>query len=150
MDNHSKKARSYNMSRIRSTNTKPEETVRKFIFSKGFRYRKNVRKLPGSPDIVLSKYRTAIFVNGCFWHMHEGCSRFAMPSSNQDYWRKKLVGNKERDKINIRKLISSGWNVIVVWECELKKDRADERLNALADEIVNQSSSQRAEETKLI
>ena len=84
-DNHSKEVRSMNMSRIRSTNSKPEEIVRKYLFSKGFRYRKNVNKLPGCPDIVLPKYKTVIFVNGCFWHKHD-CPRFVWPSSNQDYW----------------------------------------------------------------
>ena len=119
-DNHSKKVRSMNMSRIRSTNSKPEEIVRKYLFSKGFRYRKNVKKLPGCPDIVLSKYKTVIFVNGCFWHKHD-CPRFVWPSSNQEYWKPKILRNVERDKNNCRELSSKGWNVITIWECELKK-----------------------------
>ena len=102
-DNHSKEVRSMNMSHIRSTNSKPEEIVRKYLFSKGFRYRKNVRSLPGVPDIVLKKYKTVIFVNGCFWHMHN-CPRFVWPSSNQEYWRPKILGNVERDKRNISAL----------------------------------------------
>lgn len=133
-DNHSKEVRSRNMSRIRSTDNKPEEIVRKFLFSQGFRYRKNDKKLPGKPDIVLPKYRTVIFVNGCFWHKHD-CPRFVWPSSNQDYWRPKILGNVERDKKNAEQLRSQGWNVIVVWECELKKTVRDERLYALCSEI---------------
>ena len=133
-DNHSNEVRSRNMSRIRSTDNKPEEIVRKFLFSQGFRYRKNDKKLPGKPDIVLPKYRTVIFVNGCFWHKHD-CPRFVWPSSNQDYWRPKILGNVERDKKNADQLRSQGWNVIVVWECELKKAVRDERLYALCREI---------------
>lgn len=109
-----------NMSRIRSTNSKPEEIVRKYLFSKGFRYRKNVKKLPGCPDIVLPKYKTVVFVNGCFWHKHD-CPRFVWPSSNQEYWKPKILRNVERDKNNCRELSSKGWNVITIWECELKK-----------------------------
>ena len=109
-----------NMSRIRSTNSMPEEIVRKYLFSKGFRYRKNVKKLPGCPDIVLPKYKTVIFVNGCFWHKHN-CPRFVWPSSNQEYWKPKILRNVERDKNNCRELSSKGWNVITIWECELKK-----------------------------
>ena len=119
-DNHSKEVRSMNMSRIRSTNSKPEEIVRKYLFSKGFRYRKNVKKLPGCPDIVLPKYKTVIFVNGCFWHKHD-CPRFVWPSSNQEYWKPKILRNVERDKNICRELSSMGWNVITIWECELKK-----------------------------
>ena len=102
-DNHTKEARSRNMSRIRSTNTRPEEKVRKYLFSKGFRYRKNVRSLPGCPDIVLPKYRSVIFVNGCFWHKHD-CPRFVWPSSNQEYWIPKITKNVERDERNQRTL----------------------------------------------
>ena len=91
-DNHTKEIRSMNMSHIRSTNSKPEEIVRKYLFSKGFRYRKNVKKLPGCPDIVLPKYQTVVFINGCFWHKHD-CPRFVWPSSNQDYWRPKILRN---------------------------------------------------------
>ena len=119
-DNHSKEVRSMNMSRIRSTNSKPEEIVRKYLFSKGFRYRKNVNKLPGCPDIVLPKYKTVIFVNGYFWHKHD-CPRFVWPSSNQEYWKPKILRNVERDKNICRELSSMGWNVITIWECELKK-----------------------------
>ena len=134
-DNHSKEVRSKNMSHIRSTNSKPEETVRKYLFSRVFRYRKNVRRLPGCPDIVLSKYHTVIFVNGCFWHKHD-CPRFVWPSSNQTYWRTKILGNVERDKKNILLLQEQGWKVITVWECELKKAVREERLLKLCEEIL--------------
>ena len=112
--------RSENMSRIRSTNTKPEEIVRKYLFSHGFRYRKNDKRYPGKPDIVLPKYHTIIFVNGCFWHMH-GCSCSRLPRSNQEYWKPKIERNIQRDAENQQKLEADSWKVIVVWECELKK-----------------------------
>lgn len=133
-DNHSKEVRSMNMSHIRSINSKPEEIVRKYLFSQGFRYRKNVKKLPGCPDIVLPKYRTVIFVNGCFWHKHD-CSRFVWPSSNQDYWRPKILRNVERDQKNVEELKALGWNVITVWECELKRAAREENLNLLVTKI---------------
>lgn len=133
-DNHTKEQRSYNMSRIRSKNNAPEEKVRKFLFSKGFRYRKNDKKLPGCPDIVLPKYKTVIFVNGCFWHKHN-CKRFVWPSSNEEYWKKKILRNVERDELNIKGLKELEWKVLVVWECELKKVAIDKRLETLVDEI---------------
>ncbi len=133
-DNHSREVRSMNMSHIRSTNSKPEELVRKHLFAQGFRYRKNVRALPGCPDIVLAKYRTVIFVNGCFWHKHD-CPRFVWPSSNQEYWIPKIQRNVERDKKNAADLQALGWNVVVVWECELKKAVREERLKTLVDSI---------------
>lgn len=133
-DNHTKEVRSRNMSHIRSTNTKPEEKVRKYIFSKGFRYRKNVRKLPGCPDIVLPKYNTVIFVNGCFWHKHD-CPRFVWPSSNEEYWISKITRNVERDAQNHQMLKDRGWKVIVVWECELKKKCFQETMDKLVQSI---------------
>lgn len=136
MDNHSVEQRHYNMSRINSKNTKPEEIVRKFLFSHGFRYRKNDKRYPGHPDIVLPKYKTVIFVNGCFWHMHD-CNEFVLPKSNLDYWLPKLERNKQRDKENIDKLQALGWNVIVIWECELKVEGF---LHALTDKIINSSA----------
>lgn len=139
-DNHSKEIRSMNMSHIRSTNSKPEEIVRKYLFSKGFRYRKNVRNLPGTPDIVLPKFKTIIFVNGCFWHKHD-CPRFVWPSSHQEYWRPKIQRNVERDKQNIFALHALGWSVITVWECELKKNVRDERLKQLCAEIRGDNSN---------
>ena len=133
-DNHSKEVRSKNMSHIRSTNSKPEEIVRKYLFSKGFRYRKNVRTLPGCPDIVLPKYHTVILVNGCFWHKHD-CGRFVWPSSNTEYWLPKINRNVERDKQNHKKLIDMGWKVLIIWECELKKNVREDRLERLIKEI---------------
>lgn len=134
MDNHTKSQRSYNMSRIRSTNSKPEEVVRKYLFSQGFRYRKNDKRYPGKPDIVLPKYKTVIFVHGCFWHMHD-CGRFVWPSSNVEYWEKKITGNIKRDKEHTEKLRADGWKVLTIWECELKKKVCEQRLSALAEEI---------------
>ena len=138
-DNHSKEVRSMNMSHIRSINSKPEEIVRKYLFSQGLRYRKNVKKLPGCPDIVLPKYHTVIFVNGCFWHKHD-CSRFVWPSSNQDYWRPKILRNVERDQKNTEELKALGWNVITVWECELKRAVREENLNLLITKIQQSKS----------
>lgn len=129
-DNHSKEVRSLNMSHIRSKNSKPEELVRKYLFSKGFRYRKNVKMLPGCPDIVLPKYKTVIFVNGCFWHKHD-CPRFVWPSTNEEYWHPKIMGNVERDKRNLAELQQLGWTVLTVWECELKKKVIDATLEQL-------------------
>ena len=127
------------MSRIRGRDTKPEEIVRKYLFSKGFRYRKNDRRYPGKPDIVLPKYRTVIFINGCFWHQHAGCRYASIPKSRQDFWLPKLSGNVERDRRNVAALTKDGWNVIVVWECEirLKKDR-DAALLRLEQQIKGQ------------
>ncbi|MBR3098442.1 MAG: DNA mismatch endonuclease Vsr [Clostridia bacterium] len=136
MDVHSKETRSYNMSQIKGTNTKPEEIVRKYLFSKGFRYRKNVNDLPGKPDIVLSKYRTVVFVNGCFWHHHENCKYFVWPRSNAEFWKKKIDGNVMRDSINHEKLKAAGWRVIDVWECELKKDKRVTTLELLIKAIL--------------
>ena len=119
-DVHSAKVRSYNMSRIRSKDTKPEELVRKYLFSTGFRSRKNDVRLPGKPDIVLPKYKTVIFVNGCFWHGHQGCRYFVWPKNNAEFWKKKIGDNIQRDDKICSLLKELGWNVIVIWECELK------------------------------
>lgn len=138
MDVHDSKTRSYNMSRIKGKNTKPEETVRKYLFAQGFRYRKNVRNLPGTPDIVLSKYKTVIFVNGCFWHGHKDCRYFVIPKTNTEFWVNKISANRNRDEINIQKLIELKWKVIVVWECQLKKGKTDETLQRLVKKIINE------------
>ena len=140
-DNHSKESRSMNMAHIRSKDTKPEEAVRKYLFSNGFRYRKNVKKLPGCPDIVLPRYKVAIFVNGCFWH-HHNCPRFVWPSTNQDYWIPKITANVERDNKAHAALIQLGWRVIVVWECELKKGLAEKRLIRLVKEIKDPTNNE--------
>ena len=135
-DNHSKEVRSKNMSHIRSKDSKPEEIVRKYLFSQGFRYRKNDRRLPGKPDIVLSKYKTVIFVNGCFWHKHD-CKRFFWPKTNEGYWRPKILGNVARDLHNYELLNNMGWNVLVVWECELKNNVRKTTLTNLVWSIIN-------------
>lgn len=135
MDVHDKKTRSYNMSRIKGKNTKPEEIVRKYLFSKGFRYRKNDKKLPGTPDIVLPKYKTVIFVNGCFWHGHKDCRYFVVPKTNTDFWLNKINTNIERDKRKQEALKELGWNVIVVWECELKPKVVAQTLNDLISDL---------------
>ncbi|MEL7655315.1 MAG: very short patch repair endonuclease [Bacillota bacterium] len=136
-DIKSPEARSYNMSKIRGKDTKPELVVRKFLFKNGFRYRIHNDKLPGKPDIVLPKYKTVIFVNGCFWHAHEGCKDFVWPRSNQAFWKDKIEGNVERDRINYEKLCSHGWNVIICWECRLKnKAIRESSLLSIADDIV--------------
>ncbi len=134
-DVHDQKTRSYNMSQIKGKDTKPEEIVRKYLFSQGFRYRKNDPNLPGKPDIVLPKYKTVVFVNGCFWHHHEGCKYFVWPKNNAEFWKEKINRNVERDKKNKRKLNEAGWRVIVIWECNLKQHRESTLLN-LSDEIL--------------
>ncbi len=136
MDVHDKKTRSYNMSRIKGKNTKPEEIVRKYLFSKGFRYRKNDKRLPGTPDIVLPKYKTVIFVNGCFWHGHKDCRYFVVPKTNTDFWLNKINTNIERDKCKQETLKELGWNVIVVWECELKSQTKETTLETLKAQIL--------------
>lgn len=135
MDVHDRATRSYNMSRIKGKNTKPEDIVAKYLFAHGFRYRRNVKTLPGTPDIVLKKYKTVIFVNGCFWHAHEGCKYFILPEENREFWEEKLLRNRERDAEKQKQLKELGWNVIVIWECELKSSK-DERLVALTKEIA--------------
>jgi DNA mismatch endonuclease (patch repair protein) len=122
MDNLTKTQRSYTMSKIRSTETQQEKKLRSSLYRKGFRFKKNVGKLPGKPDIVLPQFKTVIFVNGCFWHQHPGCLRAVMPKSNRNYWKLKLKKNMNRDKKNIRDLGTLKWRVITVWECEIKDD----------------------------
>lgn len=137
-DNHNPSQRSYNMSRIRNKDTKPEMLVRKHLFSKGFRFRKNDKRYPGRPDIVLPKYKTVIFINGCFWHKHEGCKYFVWPKSNVDFWKSKIETNIERDKNNYSRLSDMGWRVIVIWECELKKDKFDVTMKRTIEAIISQ------------
>ena len=135
-DKFSKETRSYNMSQIKCKDTKPEIMVRKYLFSRGLRFRKNDKRYPGSPDIVLPKYNTVVFVHGCFWHLHDGCKYAVMPKSNVDFWEKKLYGNRERDKKNMQQLEEMGWNIITVWECQLKKDKQDKTLEKLYNQII--------------
>ena len=134
-DVHTPEQRSYNMSRIRNKNTKPEELVRKYLFSQGFRYRKNDSRLPGKPDIVVPKYKSVIFVNGCFWHGHEDCRYFVWPQNNADFWKNKISGNIQRDRQNRQVLADQGWHIIDIWECELKKNKVNETLSKLVQEL---------------
>jgi len=137
-DIYSKEKRSNIMSKIRGQNTKPEELVRKFLFSKGFRYRINDKRYPGTPDIVLPKYRMIIFVNGCFWHGHENCKAAKLPKTNLQTWKRKILDNISRDEKNIAKLKKEGWKIIIIWQCEIKnKNNREKRLELLFNEIIN-------------
>lgn len=136
MDGLSREKRSWNMSQIKAKDTKIEVSVRKYLFSKGFRYRKNDKRFPGKPDIVLPKYKTVIFVNGCFWHMHPGCKYGRLPKSNIEYWKEKLERNARNDAIHIQQIEDMGWNVIILWECELKQNFND-RMNAVVAQLKN-------------
>ena len=121
----------YRMSSIRSKATKPELKVRQWLWRHGYRYRLNVKSVPGKPDIVLRKYRTAIFVNGCFWHGHSDCPNYKVPKSNTSFWIKKIERNKERDNNNYDVLTKAGWTVVVIWECQLKKDVFEGTMHSL-------------------
>ena len=136
-DKFSKETRSYNMSQIKCKDTKPEIMVRKYLFSRGLRFRKNDKRYPGTPDIVLPKYNTVVFVHGCFWHLHDGCKYAVMPKSNVDFWENKLYANKGRDERNQKLLEKRGWNVIIVWECQLKKDKYKQTLEKLYTQIIS-------------
>lgn len=120
------------MSRIRSKATTPEMAVRKWLWAHGYRYRLNVKSVPGKPDIVMRRYRTAIFVNGCFWHGHEGCSKFVMPKSNSEFWKTKIERNRTRDTRNYEELIQAGWQVVVIWECNLTKEKLENTMQSVA------------------
>ncbi len=120
MDVHSRKQRSYNMSQIKGKDTKPEMIVRKWLWNNGYRYRLHRKDLPGKPDIVFPGRKKAIFVNGCFWHKHD-CKYFKWPKSNKEFWHQKIEGNVKRDAENYSKLVSAGWEYLIIWECELKK-----------------------------
>ena len=134
-DVYSKEKRSYVMSKICSKNTKPEILVRKYLFKQGFRFRVNVKRLPGTPDIVLRKYRSVIFVHGCFWHGHN-CKKGKLPSSNTDFWKEKISNNKSRDAKNSDLLVKLGWKVIIIWQCEISKiDNRTKILNKLLEDI---------------
>ena len=131
------------MSNIHSKDTKPEEIVRKFLFSQGFRFRKNVKDLPGKPDIVLPKYKTVLFVNGCFWHAHTGCKWFVKPKTRVEFWENKFKYNSERDEKNYRALSEKGWIVMVIWECELRKENRAVTLSRLVDDIYSKNQKVR-------
>lgn len=137
-DVHDNKTRSYNMSQIKSKNTKPELLVRKFLFSNGFRYTLHDKKLYGKPDIVLPKYKTVIFVHGCFWHGHANCKYFVIPKTRTEWWLNKINRNKEKDIENKEKLKKEKWKIIIIFECELKGHQKDKRLQKLIIELIKQ------------
>jgi len=134
-DVHSKKVRSFNMSRIRGKDTQPKIIVRKFLFSKGLRYKLHDKKLPGKPDLVFPKYRKVVFVHGCFWHGHAGCKFIVLPKTRTEWWLKKITTNKLNDKKSIRALKRNGWTVITVWECSLKAGKKKATLNSLINKF---------------
>ena len=136
-DVHTPEQRSYNMSRVRSKDTKPELIVRKYLFSHGYRYRIHDKKLPGSPDLVLPKYRTVIFVNGCFFHGHEGCRYFTIPKTKTEWWLDKINSNKRRDAGNYIKLTEAGWRVLIIYECALKLKTKVQTLQNLINTLNN-------------
>ncbi len=144
-DIKSQAERSKNMSAIRSRETKPEIKIRKALFAKGFRYRLNVRKLPGTPDIVLPKYRTVIFVHGCFWHGHEHCYLFVVPTTRTDFWINKIRINKENDNKAIENLLHDNWKVLTIWECSIKgkyKLKFDELIDKTVSFILSDEKQQ--------
>lgn len=134
-DVHDKITRSYNMSQIKGKDTKPELLVRKFLFANGFRYRLNVKNLPGKPDIVLPRFKTVIFVNGCFWHGHKNCKYFVIPKTRTDWWINKISINTLHDIKSIRYLKKQGWKVIAVFECQLKPKKINRTLIKLLERI---------------
>lgn len=135
-DVHDKATRSFNMSRIKSKNTKPELLVRKFLHSKGFRYKLNDKTLPGKPDLVLPKYKTIIFIHGCFWHGHEGCKYFVVPKTRTEWWLNKISTNAANDRKAIEMLIKENWKVITIWECELRPNIIEPTLIRLLEELI--------------
>ncbi len=137
-DVHSKEVRSYNMSQVKGKDTKPELLVRRFLFANGLRYRLYDKKLSGKPDIVLPKYKTVIFIHGCFWHGHENCKYSILPKTRTEFWSDKIEGNKKRDKANIEQLKSKGWNVLIVYGCDLKGDKQEQTLKNILNSIQNQ------------
>jgi DNA mismatch endonuclease (patch repair protein) len=136
-DVHEPEVRSYNMSRIKGKNTKPELIVRKFLFSKGFRYRIHDKRLPGQPDIVLPKYKTVVFIHGCFWHGHEGCKYFVVPKTRTEWWVNKINGNILKDNKSLTHLEAGGWKVITIFECQLKREKLLTTLNHLLSFLLS-------------
>ena len=134
-DVHSKATRSFNMSKIKGKDTKPEMLVRKFLHANGFRYRLHVKDLPGKPDIVLPKYKTVVLVNGCFWHGHKRCKYFVIPKTRTDWWTEKLNKNIENDNKSVKALKKLGWKVIIIWECSLKPAMVEKTINTLLKKI---------------
>ena len=135
-DNVSKERRSEIMSNVKSSDTKPELIVRKFLFANGFRFRLHDKNLPGKPDIKLTKYKTLVFIHGCFWHGHENCSIYVMPKTNKKFWYEKIDKNISRDKKRVVKLRKMGWHVYTIWECDLKPKRQIKTLESLKNRIL--------------
>ena len=151
MDKLSREQRSHNMSLIHGKDTQPEILVRRYLFSRGLRFRKNDRRLPGHPDIVLPKYRTVIFVNGCFWHGHEGCRYFVMPKSNTEFWQNKIRTNRARDAATYAKLREQGWTVLVIWECEINtRSKRELMLPDLYDRLAADYGQKKAVVIRLL
>ena len=135
-DVHDIKTRSYNMSRIRSANTKPEMLVRKFLHANGFRYKLHDKTLAGKPDIVLPKYKTVIFIHGCFWHGHANCKYYVVPKTTTEWWLNKINKNSANDAKAINILKKEGWKIITVWECDLKVAKIEKTLKTLIKKII--------------
>ena len=136
-DVHDKKTRSYNMSQIKGSDTKPEMVVRKYLHGKGLRFRLHDKSLHGKPDLVFKKHKTVVFINGCFWHGHDNCKYFKIPKTRTEWWKDKIYKNKERDLLVTQKLQLNGWNVITIWECELKKAKINSTLIKLFEAITH-------------
>ena len=130
-DVHDKNTRSYNMSRIKGKDTKPELLVRKFLFSNGIRYKLHDKNLPGKPDMVFPIYRSVLFINGCFWHGHTGCKYFVIPKTRTEWWLNKINRTRKKDAEVVTELKEQGWKVITIWECELKSDNKEKELKLL-------------------
>jgi DNA mismatch endonuclease (patch repair protein) len=134
-DVHSEETRSYNMSQIKGKNTKPEMLVRKFLHANGYRYKLHDKSLPGKPDIVLPKYKTVIFIHGCFWHGHKNCKYFVVPKTRTDWWLNKINGNIANDNKASQALKTEGWKIITIWECNLKPAKVEKTLNILLKKL---------------
>ncbi|MBX2948864.1 MAG: DNA mismatch endonuclease Vsr [Crocinitomicaceae bacterium] len=139
-DVHSREIRSYNMSRIKGKDTKPEMLVRKFLFSKGLRYKLHDKTLSGKPDMVFPRYKTVLFIHGCFWHGHEGCKYYVMPKTRTEWWLNKINGNRRKDTDSVSELQQLGWKVVIVWECDLKPGKVDDTLQNLMKAFKNNES----------
>ena len=135
-DVHDSKTRSYNMSQIKSKNTKPEIFVRKYLHSKGLRFRLHNNKLPGKPDLTLPKYHSVIFVNGCFWHGHNGCKYFTLPKTRTEWWKEKIEESRKRDQSAKSLLKEKGWRVFVIWECDLKQDKRNITMSNIYNTLI--------------
>ncbi len=134
-DVHSKAQRSYNMSRIKGKDTKPEMLVRQFLFANGYRYKLHDATLPGKPDIILPKYHTVIFVHGCFWHGHHNCKYYKVPQTRTDWWLNKINTNKANDEKAVKGLKKEGWKIITLWECDLKTAKVEKTLHSLLKKL---------------